>query len=559
MRDRSPKRAFLGVAGLLAVVVCAVLASCSGGGGAGSSDALILPTFAAPIPLTAADANLVVRRAAEAVDSPNLVVAVVDRIGDVLAVFARNPAASVDDQNRAVSVARTGAFMSSSQGPISTRTLEFISTSHYPATFGSPAALPNPFGFDFSKLSQQRPTTGVANTPQGPLWQIFTSNRGAPLAGAGLTTAETGVETLYLPGQDIPHAAKIDGTSPGPGLTYLAGGVPLYDRGGAGGRLVGGVGVVGASPETCEFAAVAGATGTGAIGDENFFFAAPPQGAIFLVGVLLPYIGQTTRPPGVLAGTFPGTGVYTVDPFAFGVFPARPDPFGYLIGPRADPLGNLTQAQVDTIIQQGVATANGTRAAIRLPIGSATKMILVVTNNDGLILAAFRMQDAPIFSLDVACAKARTMTYYAGPTLDPLDAIPGLPPGTAVTTRTLGFVTQPFYPPGIDGTSPGPLFASVAQLNQNPAQFNRTGRAPFRPGLQSGMIFFPGATALYNSGGQLIGGLGVSGDGVEQDDFVTAGASIGFEAPPAIRADQFSFNGVALPYYKFPQLPGPGN
>jgi uncharacterized protein GlcG (DUF336 family) len=559
MRDQSPKRALAGAAMLGAITLVAGLASCGGSGGAGSGDALILPTFAAPIPLTAADVDVIVRRAAESVDSPNLVIAVVDRIGDVLAVFARNPAASVDDQNRAVSVARTGAFMSSSQGPISSRTLEFISTSHFPATFGSPEPLPNPFGFDFSKLAQQRPTTGVANTPQGPLWQIFTSNRGAPLAGPGLTTAETGVETLYLPGQDIPHAAKIDGSSPGPGLTYLAGGIPLYDRGGSGGRLVGGVGVVGASPETCEFAAISGATGTGAVGDPNFFFAAPGQGAIFLVGVLLPYFAQSDRPAGVGPGVFPGAGVYTVDPFGFGVFPARVDPHGYLIGPRDDPLGNLTAAQVDTIIQQGVATANGTRAAIRLPIGSACKMIFVVTNNDGLILGAFRMEDAPIFSLDVAAAKARTMTYYAGPNLDPQDAIPGLPPGTAVTTRTLGFVTQPFYPPGIEGTAPGPLFASVAQFNQNPTQFNRMGRAPFRAGLQSGMIFFPGATALYNAGGQLLGGLGVSGDGVEQDDFVTAGASIGFEAPPAIRADQFSFGGVALPYYKFPQLPGPGN
>lgn len=542
-------------AAALALWLCGAGASC-GGGGAG--DFLLLPSFPPPIPLTAADADLVVRRAAEAIDAPGLVVAVVDRIGDVLAVWTRNPAATAIDRDLAVSLARTGAFMSSSQGPISSRTLESIATFHFPAAFGAPTPLSNPFAYDFSRLAPQRATTGVANTAQGPLWQIFATNRGAPLAGAGLTTAETGVETLYLPGQDFPPATRLDGSAPGPGLTYLPGGLPLYDRGGAGGRVVGGVGVYGASPEACEYAAIKGAQGAGTVGDENFYFDAPPAGAIFLVGVLLPYVAQTTLPAGFGAGSFPGGGAYAVDPFAFGVFPARPDPVGYLIGPRADPLGGLTAPEVDQIVQQGIATANGTRAAIRLPVGSACKMVFVVTNVDGLVLAAYRMTDAPIFSLDVACAKARTMAYYAGPTLDPLDAVPGLPAGTALTTRTLGFLSQPFFPPGLDGAAPGPLFASVAQFNQNPAQFDRLGRAPYRPGLQSGMVFFPGATALYDASGTLVGGLGVSGDGVEQDDYVTAGASLGFEAPPAIRADLHAYQGVALPYYKFPQLPGPG-
>src|SRR5207244_3888789 len=103
-----------------------------------------------------------------------LVVAVTDRIGNVLGVWGRNGAASVVNQNLAVSLARTGAFMSSSQGPLSSRTLEFISAFHFPATFGTAAPIANPFAYDFSKIAPQRPTTGVMNTPQGPLWQIFT-------------------------------------------------------------------------------------------------------------------------------------------------------------------------------------------------------------------------------------------------------------------------------------------------------------------------------------------------------------------------------------------------
>jgi hypothetical protein len=59
---------------------------------------------------------------------------------------------------------------------------------------------------------------------------------------------------------------------------------------------------------------------------------------------------------------------------------------------------------------------------------------------------------------------------------------------------------------------------------------------------------------LYRNG-QLIGGLGVSGDGVDQDDYVTSGGSLGFEAPLSIRADQIIDQGVRLPYLKFPRDP----
>ena len=51
--------------------------------------------------------------------------------------------------------------------------------------------------------------------------------------------------------------------------------------------------------------------------------------------------------------------------------------------------------------------------------------------------------------------------------------------------------------------------------------------------MKSGIVFFPGSAPLYR-GGQMVGGLGVSGDGVEQDDFVTfGGASRGPSTGPA--------------------------
>ena len=82
----------------------------------------------------------------------------------------------------------------------------------------------------------------------------------------------------------------------------------------------------------------------------------------------------------------------------------------------------------------------------------------------------------------------------------------------------------------------------------------------------SGIVFFPGSLPLYQNGA-LVGGLGVSGDGVDQDDFVTAGAvdaacgSGGpcgipdFQAAPSIRADQVVIDNVRLPYQKFPRNP----
>ena len=53
----------------------------------------------------------------------------------------------------------------------------------------------------------------------------------------------------------------------------------------------------------------------------------------------------------------------------------------------------------------------------------------------------------------------------------------------------------------------------------------------------------------------LLGALGISGDGVEQDDFVTAGGARSFEAPPGIRADQVTLRRVRLPYWLSPRNP----
>jgi uncharacterized protein GlcG (DUF336 family) len=262
-----------------------------------------------------------------------------------------------------------------------------------------------------------------------------------------------------------------------------------------------------------------------------------------IAGIALPFVLQTTMPAGATAGT--ANGSFVIGPVAS----AGPVPDGDLIAEHAGAVGGLAQSEVAGIVANAVATANTTRAVIRLPDGQRTRMVIAVADLDGSLLALYRMPDATVFSIDVAVSKARNMAYYNSPQANLAD-LPGVPLGTAVTNRTISFGAMPFYPPGIDGSAPGPFFPLYQFDTLNPCT---QGRQPANAN-QSGIVFFPGSTGLYRNG-VLVGALGVSGDGVDQDDYVTAGGSVGFEAPIAIRADQIIDQGVRLPYQKFPRNP----
>src|SRR5438093_11225915 len=97
--------------------------------------------------LSMADVIEITRVAAEALDATTMVIAVTDREGQVLAVFRKagppgtpsapvtapgNFGALVDANDLAISLARTGAFFSNDQAPLSSRTVRFISGIHFP-------------------------------------------------------------------------------------------------------------------------------------------------------------------------------------------------------------------------------------------------------------------------------------------------------------------------------------------------------------------------------------------------------------------------------------------
>ena len=501
----------LGIAGALT----ALLVGC-GSVSSSASDPTAPPPTAAPLGIS--DVQNIVQAAAQAADSTTMVIAVADRGGNVLAVYRKpeagatatgNFSATVNLNDLAVGLARTASYFSNDQAPLSSRTVRFISGIHFPP--------------------------GVANTGNAPLYGIENTNRGCTLS------------TNYLPGQAVQPSLALGG---GPGLGIITGKADLQDSdpnavnpGGVpifrGGVVVGGVGVAGVPVDVAEFAAYLAATSNG------FGPTPAPPGVVFVNGIALPFVNQTTAPAGVNPGTF--TGTFLVGPVASTGQP----PEGDLVAPAAGPVGGLSASDVQGILVNAEATANQTRALIRLPLGSRTRMVIAVADLDGTIIGLRRMTDSTVFSIDVAATKARNMVYFNSTSRTAAD-LNQVPMGTAVTNRTIGFGAQPLFPPGVDGTTAGPFFNLYTQDVANPCTQGFQSGPP--NSNKSGVVFFPGSVALYRNG-VLVGGLGVSGDGVDQDDYVAAGGAAGFEAPTQIRADQVVIDGVRLPYQKFPENP----
>jgi uncharacterized protein GlcG (DUF336 family) len=501
------------------------------------------PCLAAESVLSEAEVRRVLQQAAAGADAAGLkaTIAVTDRQGNVLGVFRMNgaPTVSVVPGTRgqgleglslpsdavAITKAGSGALLSSGGNAFSTRTASFIVQDHFPP--------------------------GVRDTPGGPLF---------------------GVQFSSLPCTDFKRPALPLGLSGDPG------GQPLYKDG----ALVGGVGVEGdgsygvdRDPTDDDLPVEEQAALAGARGFEPPFSIRADR--ILADGVRLPFANGDA--PSAAAG---GAGTELVAPRAGQ--PTTLVPLSLVgVAGQTDPRypiragSALSAADVRKILEQGAAQTALTRGAIRQPIGSSARVSITVVDTDGSILGFFQNEDAPNFGIDVSAQKARTANFFSHPQAGnelraagfaiyvrdvPLDG------SVAYTSRAVGFLAQPFFPPGISGTISGPF--SVPS--------DRDEWSPFNTGLQldvvssavlggvagrcsaslsrlpNGITIFPGGVPLYRNG-VLIGAVGVSGDGVDQDDLVASAASAGFEAPAEKRSDQLVLRGVRLPFVKFPRHP----
>lgn len=510
-------------------------------------------------------------------------IAVVDRPGNVLAVYQMSGTAvnvTVSSQRgipagnglegavvpaafAAIAKAITGNYLSSGGNSFSTRVASQIVQEHFnPGEFNQPAG--PLFGVQFSQLQCSEVT--VEGSTQGP--------KASPL-----------------------------------GLSADPGGFPIYK----GNEVVGGIGVIAdglysidnsisdLDQSVDELIALAGTRGFDApealrqvtldgklirYSDANLGNLISSGATGLSGGQLIPVAGffggriKAGVPFGSGASGFVETAAFGVPAFVLG------DRFAPRAGTDA---GALTANEVSVLLSNALRVAARSRAQIRNPADSAARVSISVVDSNGVVLGIARSIDAPIFGTDVSLQKARTATFFSRPDAGQIlidaghahfvNAVRafGLPTaladGIAFSDRAGGNLSRPFYPDGINANPHGPFSFPISvwspfnvglQLNlvQNRLTLPGEGCTGI-PNLANGMQIFPGSVPIYR-GGQLIGGIGVSGDGVDQDDMISflgvhnAGLELGGainNADPSIRADTLSPQGVRLRYINCPQAP----
>jgi uncharacterized protein GlcG (DUF336 family) len=626
----------------LACIAALVVSSCGGGGGGGGSPPPPPPppapvpvpppppsgVYAVPAQLSLSQAEVervIAQGVAEAqAQSLPATIAVVDRVGNVLAVFAmtganprlavpRGPNGSAHDLQGvdlpaaaagAIAKAITGAYLSSGGNAFSTRTASMIVQEHFPPSAAAKGLESGPlFGVQFSQLPCSD-LSGRFTGLSGPA--AFTGPKRSPL-----------------------------------GLAADPGGFPLYKAG----VLVGGVGVMadgsyGFDPEIQdvdkdreETIALAAATGFAApdeIRAERISVdgtllrfsdstaadlrsnpsAAPPFAS--LPGALATVRGYYDAATGVLAGRAYGSEASGIRPSTAGEF-SSPDAFVLTDGSganrypaRAGTDGGLSAAEVTALLEEAFKVMSAARAQIRRPLDSRAQVSISVVDGNGALLGLVRSPDAPLFGIDVSLQKARTAAFFSSATAaatieasaDPdvrqfipaartFFADPAAFTGKfAFADRSIGNISRPYFPDGELGRPPGPFSRPIAEFNpfstglqsalveaevkthvgfvlgnaaDAPAQCSHT------PRLANGMQIFPGSVPIYR-GSILVGAIGVSGDGIDQDDMISflgvhnASARLGGfgNADPAKRADQIVVavgSGVRLRYVSCPFAP----
>jgi len=484
----------------------------------------------------------------------------------------------------AISKAGTAAFFSTQGSAISTRTASFIVQENIPPTITSQPG-GDLFGVQFSSLPcsdvRNPRDRNLSNLPIG----LSADPGGVPIYKNGLAVGGIGVEG------DGFYSLDAD-----PKDDFLANGERNTE-------------------EDIAVAAIRGFRVPPAFGIDKIrlngmgvpFVNTPPSQAdgppaqpfASLPGSLIAPLDPITNTPVVRGQQISG-----FSPLTLGGIPGRVAQ-GYF--PFQDSqVSNLTAGDVNRMITQAAQGAFRGIAAIRAPVPSAIQVNICVVDTSGKVLGLFSTDDAPNFGFDVSCQKARNSLFFTLPNAaaqlraaDP--NVAGIVPGLsiakyadlttqfgfplngsiAVTSRTIGFLARPFFPDGIPNTPNAPLSKPVNIFS------------PFNTGLQAalvkpalvrlltggtppsgdpfncspipnditvgaGLMIFAGAVPVYKNG-VLGGAIGISGDGINEDELVASFGAFGFDAPAAIRADQFFVKGLRLPYVVFPRRPLIGN
>ncbi|HVR92185.1 MAG TPA: heme-binding protein [Novosphingobium sp.] len=627
-----------------------LLAACGGGGSGGGGGGGGTPTpspappptppvtglYTAPAAeaLSVADVQKIIAQAgAQAVaDGRPAVIAVTDRVGNVLGIFRMTgaPAAAqippapdgtsrdvqglaVPAEAAALAKAITGAYLSSGGNAFSSRTASMIVQQHFP------------------------PAPSTVGLESGPLFGVQFSQ--LPCSDLAARFGSAGFDALIGPKR-----------SP-LGLAADPGGFPLYKNG----VLVGGVGVLadgvyGFDPnvldvdnDSDERIALAGTLGfeaPGAIRASQIYvdgtqlrysdvgYAAVSGAASATYASISPTYGAPVALIGYTAAALSAGATYgsetsgirraTASEFA------NSDAFVLTDGSGAgrypiraatdagDVASPLTAAEASAILTQAFAVMSRARAQIRQPLDSRAQVSISLVDTRGVVLGLVRSPDAPLFGIDVSLQKARTAAFLsharaasdllADPSADVRSFVPAvriflndpnaLTGSTAFSARAVGNLARPYFPDGEVGRPNGPLSRPIAQFSPfstglqsalvltNLAQHLNfaTGAgatdtrrrctflpdaAPGQNRLQNGLQIFPGAVPIYR-GEVLVGAIGVSGDGIDQDDMISflglasAGLSVG-NAPLARRADTIvvpvAGGSVRLRYVSCPFVP----
>ena len=506
---------------------------------------------------------------------------------------------SVPAEAAAIAKAITGAYLSSGGNAFSTRTASMIVQQHFPPARSAAGLESGPLsGVQFSQLPCSDLSARLAPGPaamigpkRSPLG-LSADPGGFPLYKNGVVVGGIGVASDGTYGFD-PEVIDVDIDSDE--RIALAGTVGFEAPIGVRANRISVDGTLLRYTDTdyANLTAVAGAS----------YAATVPA-----LGNLSPVIGYfplaAIQPGAVYGSEASGVRRATAAEFTNGDAFVLTDGSGgnrYPLRPGSDAADvgvAISAIEAQRILEQAFAVMSHARAQIRQPLDSRAQVTITLVDTHGVPLGIVRSPDAPVFGIDVSLQKARSAAFlsnaFAAPQLlsDPSADVRSFVPATrsflfdpaaltgqvAFSDRAIGNLARPYFPDGELGWPPGPLsrpiakwspfstglqsalvlsnlaqhlsFVAGASLVDTPARCSfLPDAAPGQNRLQNGLQIFPGAVPIYR-GNQLIGALGVSGDGIDQDDMISflglanAATALGTlaNAPSAMRADTITFD-----------------